>query len=161
MRTAILPALLAALAVAACGDRKTSAPPTAVTSRSMVTVSAWIRLPARPDLPASGYFDATAEGKVGPLVSVSADNSRIEMHESMNHGGMGSMQPIDGAAFDQGRMTFAPGGKHLMLYGLAPGLKAGGTIPLVFHFQGQSPFTVKANLVGPGDPEPGGWRLAH
>jgi copper(I)-binding protein len=153
MRTPLIALLAAGLAVTAC-DRKTT-PPSTETSPSSVTIAAWIRLAARPDLPASGYFEATATGKVGPLLSVSAPAARVEMHESMTTGHMSSMKPIDAASFENGKLAFAPGGKHLMLYGLAPGLKPGGTLPLDFRFQGLPPVTVTARLVGPGDPAPG------
>jgi copper(I)-binding protein len=152
MRTPLIALLAAALAVTAC-DRKTT-PPSTETQRTAVIVSAWIRLAARPDLPASGYFEAAATGKVGPLESVSAAGARVEMHESMTSGSMSSMKPIGPVIFVDGKLAFAPGGKHLMIYGLAPRLKPGGTLPLEFHFQGLPPVTVTARLVGPGDPAP-------
>jgi copper(I)-binding protein len=152
MRTPLIALLAAALAVTAC-DRQTPSPSTQA-SRPTVTIAAWVRLAARPDLPAAGYFEAEAAGNVGPLESVSAPGARVEMHESMTNGHMASMKPIGTASFDKGKLAFAPGGKHLMLYGLAPELKPGGTLPLDFRFQGLPPVTVTARIVGPGDPAP-------
>src|SRR4051812_21842639 len=132
MRTSTITALLLALTLPGCESKTTVTPATSETRK--ITITGWIRLPARPDLPASGYFDAAAEGKVGPLESVTLENARVEMHESMAHQGMASMKPIGPTDFVDGRMTFAPGGKHLMIYGLPAGLKPGTTLPLVFHF---------------------------
>jgi copper(I)-binding protein len=153
MRMPLLAGFALALALTGC-DKKTS-PPTAESSRPEVAVAAWVRLAARPDLPASGYFEANTKGEVGPLESVSAPAARVEMHESMTTADhMSSMKPIGSAAAENDKLAFEPGGKHLMLYGLSPALKRGGTLPLTFQFRGLPPVTVQAELVGPGDPAP-------
>lgn len=115
----------------------------------------WVRLPAVPGQPGAGYFTATAAAG-DALVAVSAPGARIELHESMTMGGgMTSMQPLASVAMAPGEaVRFAPAGKHLMIYGLDPKLKKGGTIPLTFRFRASPPVTTAASLVGAGDAPP-------
>ncbi|MGN6818284.1 MAG: copper chaperone PCu(A)C, partial [Sphingomonas sp.] len=47
---------------------------------------------------------------------------------------------------------FAPGGKHVMLYGLKA--QAGGTVPLTFTFADGAKITAQAKVVGAGDSAP-------
>jgi copper(I)-binding protein len=115
---------------------------------------AWVRLPAAPGLPGAGYFQAKANGAGQVLVGISSPGLRLEMHESMTVNHMSAMQPIGSAAFDGERLTFAPGSKHLMIFGLDPTLKPGGTLPLSLRFRSGPPVTVEAKLVGAGEPAP-------
>ena len=48
-------------------------------------------------------------------------------------------------------IVFAPGGRHLMLIGVDPALKAGGQADLVFHFARGDPVTARARVIGAGD----------
>lgn len=120
-----------------------------------VTVKhAWVRLPAAPGVPGAGYFLASANSAGEALVAVSSPGLRTEMHESMTMNHMSAMRPIASAGFDEGKLAFAPGGKHLMIFGLDPNLKAGGTLPLSLRFKSAPPVTVEAKLVGAGEPAP-------
>ncbi|MDB5669726.1 MAG: hypothetical protein JWO25_685 [Alphaproteobacteria bacterium] len=116
---------------------------------------AWVRLPAAPSGTGAGYFEAEANTKGEALVSAAAPGARVEMHESMTMNHMASMQPIASAAFQDGKLKFAPGGKHLMIFGLDPKLKPGATVPLSLRFRAAPTVTVEARLVGAGDPAPG------
>jgi periplasmic copper chaperone A len=123
------------------------------TERPEVQVEhAWLRLPASPGGPAAGYFVAKANGGGEAIVAASVPNARVEMHESMTVNHMSSMRPIDAAPFDGERIVFAPGGKHLMIFGLDA--KAGGTLPLTLRFKSAPPVTVQARLVAAGQPAP-------
>jgi hypothetical protein len=45
------------------------------------------------------------------------------------------MRPLDVVPLAaEGEVRFAPGGRHLMLYGVSPSLKPGGTSILTFTF---------------------------
>jgi copper(I)-binding protein len=114
----------------------------------------WVRLPAVPGGAGAGYFTATAPAD-DALLGVTAGGARIELHESMTAGGMTSMRPLRTVALGAGdEVRFAPAGKHLMIFGLDPGLKKGGTLPLTFRFRASPPVTATARLVGAGDAPP-------
>ena len=69
---------------------------------------------------------------------------------------MMSMAPVRLVAIRAGGTAeFAPGGKHVMLFGLKPGLKKGDTIPLTFTFASGRSVTVTSRIVGAGDEAPG------
>lgn len=118
---------------------------------------AWVRLPAVPGRPAAAYFHIRVD--LGPATLVRVDSpqaGRAEMHESMAHGGMATMAPLAKVTIPyDGAETFEPGGRHVMLYDLAPGVKAGGTMTLRLFFTGDAtPDVVEAKVVGAADPAP-------
>lgn len=123
----LVPILAAALALAGCGSEPVQTTPMMPT----------VRLPAVPGRPAAGYFELRVSGDRGALLSVTSPQAeRVEMHETMSRGSMSSMRPLARVAVRDGeRILFAPGGRHLMLYGIAPNVRAGGTMTLVFHFE--------------------------
>lgn len=144
MRITSLAALAAVLFLNGC-EQKPQEP--------VVTVEeAWIRLPAVPGRPAAGYFTAEATSESESIVSVSTPNGRIELHESMTHGGMSSMRPMASVDFERVEpLVFEPGGKHLMLFDLDPALKSGDTVALAFRFSKAPPVTVEAEVRAAGE----------
>lgn len=142
-----LPLAIAAVLILGGCDRTPASPQVEVKR-------AWIRLPAAPGGEGAGYFEAKANRPGELLVAASSPSARAEMHESMTMNQMSAMQPIASAAFDDRRLAFAPGGKHLMLFGLDPKLKSGGTVPLTLRFKSAPPVTVEAKLVAAGDSPP-------
>ena len=116
---------------------------------------AWVRLPAVAGGAAAGYFTVRAKSD-DALVAVSAPGAKVELHESMTHGGMTGMRPLATIALPAGEtIAFEPGGKHLMIFGLGPNLKPRGRLPLTFRFRSAPPVEVEARLVGAGDAPPG------
>ena len=126
---------------------------------------AWVRLPAAAGRPGSGYFTLTGGAQGTTLISVRSDLAiRTEMHATMRiegaagkGGGMGAMtmRPLDAVPLAaEGEVRFAPGGRHLMLYGVSPSLKPGGTSILTFTFADGSRLERKAWAIGPGDLAP-------
>jgi copper(I)-binding protein len=115
---------------------------------------AWVRLAAVPSNPSAAYFTLKGGAKDATLTGVSTTAAaRSEMHESMNAGGMMSMAPLKLVALRAGgEVSFAPGGKHVMLYGLKA--TPGGTVPLTFTFADGRRLTAPAKVVGAGDPAP-------
>ena len=84
---------------------------------------------------------------------------RIELHENaMTGGGMGGMMhmmPLTEVAISQGSAaTFQPGGKHAMLFGIDPKLRAGDQLPLTFIFRDGQKIEAQAKLVAVGAPAP-------
>jgi copper(I)-binding protein len=130
----LVPIVAALLALQACNVTPT--PGTATTPS--------VRLAAVPGRPASGYFELPINGDPGALLSVtSAQARRIEMHETMSAGNMTSMRPLARVPVTNGdRLTFAPGGRHLMLFDLDPAIRPGGRIILVLHFERGPPVSL-------------------
>lgn len=76
--------------------------------------------------------DKTADA----LVSAASPLAReVQIHQSSLKGGVASMQRLARVPLAAGaRVTFAPGGYHLMLVGLTKPLKAGDVVPLTLTF---------------------------
>ena len=110
-----------------------------------------VTVPAVKGRPGAGYFTAEAAALPEAIVAVTAPPpTRIEMHESLTEGGTMAMRAIPTAPFEDDKLLFEPGGKHLMLFDLDPALKAGDTLPLTFRFAKASPVTVAAKVLPPG-----------
>ncbi|QXQ06319.1 copper chaperone PCu(A)C [Sphingosinicellaceae bacterium] len=109
-----------------------------------------VALAAVPGRPAAGYF--TLSGGPATLTSVASPlASRVEMHSSSMAGGVMSMEKLAAVLVHAGtRATFAPGGNHLMIFGLASTVKAGSTVPLQLHFADGQTVRVEARAVAPG-----------
>ena len=146
MRTAV-PILAALLALAACGGTEPATAP---------KPAATVRLPAVPGRPAAGYFELQVSGDRGALVSVTSPQAgRVELHETMTRGNMTSMRPLDRIPVREGEvLSFRPGGRHLMLFGLDNRVAAGGRIALVLHFERGAPVTIAAELMSTGGDGP-------
>ncbi len=127
---------------------------------------AWVRLAPVPGRPSAGYL--VVHGGREPTRLLAVDSSAAgatELHRSMTEGGssatpgtgmaMVTMRPVDGIDVPAGgTATLAPGGYHLMLFGVAPQITAGGTMPLTVRFAKGAPIMVKAKVVAAGDPAP-------
>lgn len=124
--------------------------------QSVTVDNAWVRLAAVPANPSAAYFTLKVGGKDETLTGVSSTAAmRSEMHENITTGGTMSMAPLKIVAVRAGSaVTFAPRGKHVMLFGLKPEVKAGGTVPLTFTFASGQAVTVTARVVAAGDPAP-------
>ncbi len=122
-------------------------------AEELTVTGAVVRLSANPKAPSVGYF--TIKG--GPtddrlLVVTSPVVIRVEMHESAMQGGMMTMKPLTGGVAVPARtdVKFEEGGKHLMLYNINPGLKAGQTIQMTFVFASGLQLLAYAPLRAPG-----------
>lgn len=152
MRSTV-PIMAALLALPACGQN--GAPgnhpaghPPANAGAAATPSGPVVRLPAVRGRPGSGYFDYRVEGDRGALVSVTSPQAgRVEMHETMNHGQMSEMRPLARIPVRDGEtLSFTPGGRHLMVYDLAPGVAAGQPVELILHFERGEPVTIRATL---------------
>ena len=140
-----VPMLTALLLATAC-DRGPVEP--------QVTVEeAVVTLPAVPGRPGAAYFTLRTNHDPTRLVSISSPQARrIELHATMGMGGMTRMAPLADASFwPDHPLTFAPGGRHAMLFDLDPALRPGGRIRLTFRFDPAPPVTVEAEVRAPGD----------
>jgi copper(I)-binding protein len=145
-------ALLASAALAGCHHRD-----------ELAATHAWVRLAAVPGRPAAAYL--TLHGGAEPMRLVSIDSEvagSSELHESMKTGSGGAMtgqmigmRRLDGIDLPaHGVIAFAPGGNHVMLFGMSPQVKPGGHITLAIRFEKGQPLQVEAKVVGAGDPAP-------
>ena len=71
------------------------------------------------------------------------------LHEMLLEGGMMRMSPVQGGlpVPPGGTVRLEPGSFHGMLEGLDPGLKAGSTAPVTFHFAKAGAVTVEAQVL--------------
>ncbi len=109
-------------------------------------MDAWVRLPAVAGRPAGGYFMAHGTSANDALVGVSSPKAeRIELHSLTNENGVMKMRKEDSFALPaKCTLTFAPGGAHLMIFGLSGDVKPGGKVPLTFRFQSGASVTLDA-----------------
>ncbi|MFM7027472.1 MAG: copper chaperone PCu(A)C [Chakrabartia sp.] len=131
-----------ALTLAACAP-KSEAPIT----------DAQVRLPAVDGNPGAAYFTLHGGAKGRTLVRIQgADIGRAEMHDMAMSDGMMKMVPLTQgvAAPAGGEVSFASGGKHVMLFDMKSGLKPGDPIRLDFAFADGSTYEVTAKAEAPG-----------
>ncbi len=108
-----------------------------------------VRLPAVSSRPAAGFFLVHGTAKADALVGVSSPKAqRIEMHSMTEDNGVMKMRAESSFALPaKGQLEFAPGGSHLMIFGLAPDVKPGSKLPLTFTFKSGAKVTVNADAV--------------
>ena len=115
---------------------------------------AYVRLAATPKNPAAGYFTIVGGPKADRLLDVSSPVViRTEIHESMASGNMMSMKPIEsGVEVPAGGVVeFKPGGKHVMMFNVNPGILPPRTLPMNFTFASGERITVDAKVLRAGD----------
>jgi hypothetical protein len=156
---AVRPALAAALMLAAAQPLLAQA---ARPSKPHV-MDAWVRLPAVAGRPAGGYFMAHGTSADDALVAVTSPRAeRIELHSMANENGVMKMRKEESFALPaRGTLTFAPGGAHLMLFGLSPDVKPGAGVPLTFRFKSGATVTMDAEARAASAPAPKAAATAH
>lgn len=115
---------------------------------------AWVRLPATPGNPGAAYFYVSGGPKTERLMTVSSPVViRSEMHESMAKGGMMTMKPIEGGVEVPagGFVEFKPGGKHVMMFNINPGIQPPRTVQMIFTFASGARITSDAQVKLAGD----------
>lgn len=144
---AILPflALAAPLVLSACGDPA----PTYIDQ-------AWVRLSPNKDTPSAGYFVAHGGASDVQLRGVLTDYAlKVEMHESVSENGVMTMKPISSVDIPaKGKVAFAPGGRHLMLWGVNDTAISRGTMQLTFLLSNGDRLLVDAVIQKPGAAAP-------
>ncbi|HWV13009.1 MAG TPA: copper chaperone PCu(A)C [Sphingobium sp.] len=140
----ILP-LAAPILLTACGDPA----PTYIDQ-------AWVRLSPNKDRPSAGYFVAHGGDAGTQLRGVMTDYAlKVEMHESISEGGVMKMKPIDSVDIpSKGKVAFAPGGKHLMIWGINDTAISRGKMTFTFLLANGDRLLVDAAIQKPGGAEP-------
>jgi copper(I)-binding protein len=119
---------------------------------------AWVRLPAVTDRPGAAYVTITGGPTPDRLVAASSPLAgRTELHAMSITGGVMKMTPLAGVDVPAGgTVSFAPGGNHIMLFGLDPAVKPGTGMPLALRFEKAGIVMVNARTVAAGDAAPMG-----
>ena len=140
----ILP-LAAPILLTACGDPA----PTYIDQ-------AWVRLSPNKDRPSAGYFVAHGGDAGTQLRGVMTDYAlKVEMHESISEGGVMKMKPIDSVDIPaKGKVSFAPGGKHLMIWGINDTAISRGKMTFTFLLANGDRLLVDAAIQKPGAAKP-------
>lgn len=109
---------------------------------------AWVRLSPVSSRPAGGYFTVKGGPKADALVGASSPKAeRVEMHSMTMTDGVMRMRAEKSLAVPAyGKLLFAPGGNHLMLFGVAAGVQPGQTVPLTLVFQSGAKVTTTAEV---------------
>lgn len=99
----------------------------------------------------AAYFEVVNKGGPDRLLRVESPQAEdIQMHESIEDNGVVSMREAT-AGFPvpaSGKLVLAPGGKHLMLFGVAADDQR-STLPLTLYFERHAAIDVQAIVVGP------------
>lgn len=151
-----------ALVAAGCSKQPSQAPEATASSPFAagpqaapgITISdAIVRLPAVAGNPGVAYF-TLSQGSGAPrkLAAVHVEGvERAEMHESAMKDGVASMGAVPEVALEPGKtVKFAPGGYHVMLFGVADTLKAGSTTELTVTLDDGDKISVTASVEGVG-----------
>lgn len=122
----------------------------------------WVRLAALPDRPSAAYFNLHGGAEPAVLVAVESPVARAgELHRMSSRAAPGggaavmSMDRIDAIDLPaRARIALAPGGTHVMLFGVSPAIKPGDALPLRLRLARGAPLTITARVVAAGDPAP-------
>ncbi len=151
MRHVVLAVALAGQPVTAATPAKTPTPvKEAWDKRPAVASAASIRRNPVPGRPAAGYLSIAGGGQPDRLLAVTAPGLRIEMHAMTMTGGIMAMHKLEALPVPAGNsVAFQPGGKHLMIFGLAAGSM---TVPLTLVFASGARVTVSAAVRNVSEP---------
>ena len=116
----------------------------------------WVRLAAVAGRPAAAYFIVRGGAAADRLTGAeSTSAARVELHKGGMMDGMMTMRPLDSVdVAADGRVAFAPGGDHAMLFGVDPAIKPGATMPLRLRFASGATLDAAARVIAAGDPAP-------
>ncbi|MFQ3595614.1 MAG: copper chaperone PCu(A)C [Sphingomonadaceae bacterium] len=114
---------------------------------------AWVRLPAASGRPAAGYFEVSGTPGDALVAASTPRAGRVEMHSMTMVEGVMRMRAEPRFEIPaSGKLVFAPGSSHLMLFDLASGLKPGDRVPLTLRFASGAEVTVNAEARPAGNP---------
>jgi copper(I)-binding protein len=106
---------------------------------NLVVGGAWIRQPPPGSDVAAVYLSLQNAGSTAvKLTGVECPLAGMAMlHESVESGGQSRMHALSAVSLAPGAaIAFTPGGRHIMLHGLAHPLQVGERVPLVLVFAG-------------------------
>lgn len=120
------------------------------TPAGVAVQNAWVRLPAAPGRPGAGYMTLVGGPAAERLVAATSPvAARVELHRAVARGGVMRMEPVVGVDLPaRSRVAFAPGGLHLMLFGLKA--EAAKGVPLTLRFASGRTLAVAARAQAMG-----------
>ncbi len=142
-RLAIISVVLMLVVVsAACGGSGSGA------AGGITVGDAWVRTPPLADQPGAAYLVIQNNGAADKLLSVTSDVAQmIELHQSMESGGMMSMSPVPNIPIPaNGKVELKPGGFHMMLMNLTRPLKTGDKVQFTLNFETAGKILVTADV---------------
>ncbi|MBN9510476.1 MAG: copper chaperone PCu(A)C [Alphaproteobacteria bacterium] len=111
----------------------------------------WLRL-LIPSRPAAGYFVLHNDGDDAETL-VSAESpacAELMLHRSTHDGGQERMEMVQNVPVPaHGKVSFAPGGYHLMCMMPGAAVRRGNHVPVTFHFADGAALEVMFVVKGP------------
>jgi copper(I)-binding protein len=126
---------IAALALASCNQQPAATADQTPAAGQISVTEGKLVLPAVAGNPGAAYFTVSNKtAQAASLAAVSVEGAtKAEMHETSG----GSMQPLTTLTLGPGAtLTFAPGEKHVMVFGVPKTLQAGATSSITLTFAG-------------------------
>ncbi len=148
MRLPVLTALALALLAAGCGEPSPAGDNEVASTQALTVRDVAVQLPAVPGRPGAAYFTIHAGAQPVRLASVSSSRvERVELHQTRMEGSIMRMEPLaDASVQPNGTLVFEQGGRHAMLFGIDPALKAGDKLALTFTFEGGERIDAQAHV---------------
>ena len=124
---------------------------------SVQVSDAWARATTSSARVGGAFMTLKAVGGADRVVSVSSPVAEtIELHESINDGGVMKMREVPRLVLAPGQATvLKPGSYHIMLIGLKKPLNRGENFPLTITFEKAAPVTVTVMVQAAGASAPG------
>jgi copper(I)-binding protein len=123
-------------------------------SADSISVSgAWLRAVAPGQNTSAAYMALTnTSAQARRLLAISSPQARaIEVHESIQVDGMWRMRRLTDVTVPAGaNFNLQPGGAHLMVFGLAPGLRHGDVVSFTLQLDNNEKILVSAEVRAPG-----------
>ena len=123
------------------------------TQKPQSVEGATVRLAAVSGNPSAAYFTVNGGPVADRLMTVSSPLViRAEMHDMNMDGGMMKMAKLDSGVEVKagGKVEFASGGKHVMLFDVSPKVVGGGKLPLVLTFASGAKLETLADVKAAG-----------
>lgn len=132
-------ALLAVLLLSAAAARAHHA------GGKLVVHDPWVRESLPGKTMSAGFLTFANDGEADALVGASCDcAAAVEMHRMVEAGGMMKMEQVPEIAIpSHAEVKLAPGGLHLMFFGVKTPLQAGQNVQLTLTFKSAPPQTLE------------------
>ena len=143
MKTLVKVGLISVIMLGACSKAPESADnsppaPAPVSVAAKFEVSApWAAITPAGAKVGAGYFTINNPGEADTLLGAASPRAKkVELHEMKMDGAMMSMRPVAAVEVPAGaKVTFAPGGYHLMFIDIDAPFADGQTIPVTLTFE--------------------------
>ena len=145
---------LSTLGLAACGSQSEDVAQAPEGIVGLSVENARMVLPAVSGNPAAVYLDLSYDGEEdASLAAVYVDGAEeAMMHEYAEKDYKIQMVQLESVALTKGlKVSFEPGGKHIMAMGVSPELTAGGKTEVTLIEAGGDKTTVVAEILAAGD----------